>query len=98
MFSLCSSEFVLCLDAPDEILQDRVMNMPEGLGEHSTVYELFLQRLSKYRDDNKGDEAEDFFDELDIPSTCRGNKQHMLTNYDMYGQIFLTTNCKRDTY
>ncbi|XP_016887307.1 adenylate kinase 7-like [Cynoglossus semilaevis] len=64
-------EFVLCLDAPDEILQDRVMNMPEGLGEHSTVYELFLQRLSKYRDDNKGDEAEDFFDELDIPSTCR---------------------------
>lgn len=74
-------EFVLCLDASDGFLKDRVMNLPERLvQEHNYEQEHFLRRLSRYRENNVEDETVvNYFDELDIsplylgkPSCCWG--------------------------
>ncbi|XP_041809761.1 adenylate kinase 7 isoform X2 [Chelmon rostratus] len=61
-------EFVLCLDASDVFLKDRVMNLPERLvREHNYEPEHFLQRLAIYRENNLEDDAVvSYFDELDI--------------------------------
>ncbi|XP_018553226.1 adenylate kinase 7 isoform X2 [Lates calcarifer] len=61
-------EFVMCLDASDAFLKDRVMNLPERLvQEHSYEQEHFLQRLARYREKNTEDETViNYFDELDI--------------------------------
>ncbi|TKS86194.1 Adenylate kinase 7 [Collichthys lucidus] len=61
-------EFVLCLDASDAFLKDRVMNLCERLvQEHNYEQEHFLQRLATYRENSMEDETVDnYFDELDI--------------------------------
>ncbi|XP_044231976.1 adenylate kinase 7 [Thunnus albacares] len=61
-------EFVLCLDASDGFLKDRVMNLPERLvQEYNYEQEHFLQRLDGYREKNTEDETVvNYFDELDI--------------------------------
>ncbi|KAK2825840.1 hypothetical protein Q5P01_020054 [Channa striata] len=61
-------EFVLCLDAPDALLKDRVMNLPESVVQlHNYEPEHFEQRLTKYRKINIQDEnVVNYFDELDI--------------------------------
>ncbi|XP_049452214.1 adenylate kinase 7 isoform X3 [Epinephelus fuscoguttatus] len=70
--SLCSKkimpEFVLCLDASDAFLKDRVMNLPERLVQELNYrQEHFLRRLARYRENNVEDETVvNYFDELDI--------------------------------
>ncbi|XP_054469711.1 adenylate kinase 7 isoform X2 [Anoplopoma fimbria] len=61
-------EFVLCLDASDDFLKDRVMRLPERLvQEHNYEQENFLRRLARYRANNMEDETVvNYFDELDI--------------------------------
>ncbi|XP_027134488.1 adenylate kinase 7 [Larimichthys crocea] len=61
-------EFVLCLDASDAFLKDRVMNLCERLvQEHNYEQEHFLQRLDMYRENSMEDETVvNYFDELDI--------------------------------
>ncbi|XP_070835539.1 adenylate kinase 7 [Chaetodon trifascialis] len=61
-------EFVLCLDASDVFLKDRVMNLPERLvQEHNYEQEHFLRRLAMYRENNlEDDTVVGYFDELDI--------------------------------
>ncbi|KAK9531020.1 hypothetical protein VZT92_010474 [Zoarces viviparus] len=61
-------EFVLCLDASDVFLKDRVMMLPERLvREHNYEQEHFLRRLARYRGNNEEEEtALNYFDELDI--------------------------------
>ncbi|KAL7379819.1 hypothetical protein ABVT39_006530 [Epinephelus coioides] len=70
--SLCSKkimpEFVLCLDASDAFLKDRVMNLPERLVQELNYrQEHFLRQLARYRENNMEDETVvNYFDELDI--------------------------------
>ncbi|KAM9341251.1 adenylate kinase 7 [Symphorus nematophorus] len=61
-------EFVLCLDASDAFLKDRVMNLPERLvQEYNYEQEHFLRRLASYRETNLEDETVvNYFDELEI--------------------------------
>ncbi|XP_029349881.1 adenylate kinase 7 [Echeneis naucrates] len=61
-------EFVLCLDASDTFLKDRVMNLPERLvREHNYEQEHFLQCLSTYRENNNEDDTVvNFFHEQDM--------------------------------
>ncbi|KAM7404119.1 hypothetical protein PAMA_004510 [Pampus argenteus] len=68
-------EFVLCLDASDGFLKDRVMNLPERLvQDHGYEQEHFLQRLARYRESTAGDNTViNYFDELDITSLYLGN-------------------------
>ncbi|XP_037652086.1 adenylate kinase 7 isoform X1 [Sebastes umbrosus] len=61
-------EFVLCLDASDAFLKDRMMNLPERLvQEHNYKQDHVLRRLARYRKNNTEDETVvNYFDELDI--------------------------------
>ncbi|XP_031728711.1 adenylate kinase 7 isoform X2 [Anarrhichthys ocellatus] len=61
-------EFVLCLDASDVFLKDRVMMLPERLvRDHNYEQEHFLRRLARYRGNNEEEETVvNYFDELDI--------------------------------
>ncbi|XP_008285255.1 adenylate kinase 7 [Stegastes partitus] len=61
-------EFLLCLDASDSFLTDRVINLPEGLvQEHNYRPEHFLRCLARYRENNIEDETvSNFFVEMDI--------------------------------
>lgn len=72
---VCGIEFVLCLDASDAFLKDRVMNLPERLvQEQNYEPEHFLQRLARYRENNVEDETVvNYFDELDITPLYLGN-------------------------
>lgn len=56
------------LDATDELLRDRVMNLPEKvIQEHNYEQDHFLGRLSKYRENNaESDTVLQYFDEIDI--------------------------------
>ncbi|XP_031136330.1 adenylate kinase 7 isoform X1 [Sander lucioperca] len=65
-------EFVLCLDASDAFLKDRVMNLPERqVQEHNYNQEHFLRRLARYRENNVEDDTVlNYFDELDIAPLC----------------------------
>ncbi|XP_029094538.1 adenylate kinase 7 isoform X3 [Monodon monoceros] len=61
-------EFVCSLDASDEFLKERVMNLPESIvaGTHYSQGQ-FLRALSNYRDINTEDETVlNYFDELEI--------------------------------
>lgn len=61
-------EFVLALEATDEFLKERVMNLPESAvaGTHNTE-EGLLRRLARYRTDNTEDATVlNFFDLLEI--------------------------------
>nr|XP_017518348.2 adenylate kinase 7 isoform X1 [Manis javanica] len=61
-------EFVCSLDASDDFLKERVMNLPENIvaGTHYS-HDRFLQTLRNYRDINTEDETVfNYFDELEI--------------------------------
>ncbi|XP_004416548.1 PREDICTED: adenylate kinase 7 [Odobenus rosmarus divergens] len=61
-------EFVCVLDASDEFLKERVMNLPESIvaGTHYSQ-DRFLRALSNYRDLNTEDETViNYFDEIEI--------------------------------
>ncbi|KAM6201573.1 adenylate kinase 7 [Rhynchocyon petersi] len=65
---LITPEFVCVLDASDEFLKERVMNLPENMvaGTHYSQ-DRFLRALSSYRDSNTEDETVlNYFDELEI--------------------------------
>ncbi|XP_024424028.2 adenylate kinase 7 [Desmodus rotundus] len=65
---LTMPEFVCALDASDEFLKFRVMNLPESLvaGTHYSQ-DRFLRALSNYRDINTEDETVlNYFDEVEI--------------------------------
>lgn len=72
---VCGTEFVLCLDASDALLKERVMNLPERLvQEHNYEHEHFLWRLARYRENNVEDETVvNYFDELDMAPLYLGN-------------------------
>ncbi|XP_060037002.1 adenylate kinase 7 [Erinaceus europaeus] len=61
-------EFVCALDASDEFLKERVMNLPESMvaGTHYSQ-DRFLRALSNYRDINTEDETVcNYFDDIEI--------------------------------
>ncbi|XP_062947668.1 adenylate kinase 7 isoform X4 [Cynocephalus volans] len=63
-----NAEFVCALDASDEFLKERVINLPESIvsGTHYSQ-DLFLRALSDYRDINTEDETVfNYFDEIEI--------------------------------
>ncbi|XP_016876447.1 adenylate kinase 7 isoform X4 [Homo sapiens] len=63
-----NAEFVCALDASDEFLKERVINLPESIvaGTHYSQ-DRFLRALSNYRDINIDDETVfNYFDELEI--------------------------------
>lgn len=72
---MCTSEFVFCLDASDDFLKDRVMNLPERLvQEQNYEQEHFLRRLAKYRGNKLENETVvEYFDEMDITPLYLGN-------------------------
>ncbi|KAF6732744.1 Adenylate kinase 7 [Oryzias melastigma] len=63
-------EVVFTLDASDNLLVDRVMNLPESVvQEHKYHQENFKRRLTAYRKINADEETVlTFFTEMDIPS------------------------------
>lgn len=74
-FSL-SPEFVCNLDASDDFLKERVMNLPESVvaGTHYSQ-DRFLRALSNYRDINTDDETVfNYFDEIEIHPIHIGTK------------------------
>ena len=61
-------EVVICLDATDEFLKMRIMNLPENVvaGTHNTE-EGLVRRLADYRALNTEDETVlNYFDEFEI--------------------------------
>uniref|UniRef100_A0A8C6WBC2 Adenylate kinase 7 n=1 Tax=Nannospalax galili TaxID=1026970 RepID=A0A8C6WBC2_NANGA len=65
---LITPEFVCGLDASDEFLKERVMNLPESVvaGTHYSQ-DRFLPSLSNYRDINTDDETVfNYFDEIEV--------------------------------
>ena len=76
LMSSFSPEFVCSLDASDEFLKERVMNLPESIvtGTHYSQ-DRFLRSLSNYRDVNTEDETVlNYFDELEIHPIHIGTK------------------------
>uniref|UniRef100_A0A3Q2PMF6 Adenylate kinase 7b n=1 Tax=Fundulus heteroclitus TaxID=8078 RepID=A0A3Q2PMF6_FUNHE len=63
-----AAEFVLCLDAPDSVLIDRVINLPEELVQELDYEpEQYMNRLAVYRENNQEDKTVlNFFEELDV--------------------------------
>ncbi|KAM6903838.1 adenylate kinase 7-like [Lycodopsis pacificus] len=61
-------EFVLCLDASDVFLKDRVVMLPEWLvQEHNYEQKHFLRRLARYRGNNEEEETVvNYFADQDI--------------------------------
>ncbi|GAB1294783.1 Nucleoside-diphosphate kinase [Apodemus speciosus] len=73
---LITPEFVCGLDASDEFLKERVMNLPESVvaGTHYSQ-DRFLRALSNYRDINTDDETVfNYFDEIEIHPIHIGTK------------------------
>ena len=65
---LIMPDVMVCLEATDEFLRHRVMNLPETVvaGTHNTE-EGLMRRLADYRKDNTEDETVlNYFDELEI--------------------------------
>jgi adenylate kinase len=61
-------EFIFCLEANDEFLRNRVMNLPESVvhGTHNTETEL-NRRLTQYRNNNDEENTVlTYFDEREI--------------------------------
>uniref|UniRef100_A0A3Q0RZS9 Adenylate kinase 7b n=1 Tax=Amphilophus citrinellus TaxID=61819 RepID=A0A3Q0RZS9_AMPCI len=63
-----ATEFVLCLDASEAFLVDRVLNLSERLvQQHNYEPDNFLRRLASYKDKQTADETViNYFYELDI--------------------------------
>ncbi|XP_062325724.1 adenylate kinase 7 isoform X2 [Osmerus eperlanus] len=61
-------DFVLSLDASDDFLKSRVLDLPESVVEGTSYsQEQFLRRLASFRESNVEDETVlNYFDELDI--------------------------------
>ncbi|XP_030574781.1 adenylate kinase 7 [Archocentrus centrarchus] len=66
--SMIMPEFVLCLDASEAFLVDRVLNLSERLvQQHNYEPDNFLRRLASYKDKQTADETViNYFYELDI--------------------------------
>lgn len=61
-------QFIICLEAPDDFLKQRIMNLPEAVvsGTHNTEKEL-MRRLGDYRSVNTEEETVlNYFDELEF--------------------------------
>lgn len=65
---LCCVEFVFSLDATDEFLKERVLNLPESAVQGTSLsFDEFLPRLATFRRNNPEDEGVlNFFEELEI--------------------------------
>uniref|UniRef100_A0A672I4D3 Adenylate kinase 7b n=1 Tax=Salarias fasciatus TaxID=181472 RepID=A0A672I4D3_SALFA len=62
-----SHEFVLCLDASDDFLIDRVINLPESVVQkHNYEQEHLLRRLAEYRKNADADPVINYFLEMDV--------------------------------
>lgn len=74
------SECVVYLEASDELLRDRVMNLPEKvIQEHNYEQDHFLGRLSKYREnDAENDTVLQYLDEIDISPLHLGDPHSMM--------------------
>ncbi|XP_029973382.1 adenylate kinase 7-like [Salarias fasciatus] len=60
-------EFVLCLDASDDFLIDRVINLPESVVQkHNYEQEHLLRRLAEYRKNADADPVINYFLEMDV--------------------------------
>ncbi|XP_053488463.1 adenylate kinase 7-like [Ictalurus furcatus] len=61
-------EFVFSLDATDEFLEERVLNLPESVAQGTShAVEKYFPRLAAFRKNNSGDETVlKYFDELEI--------------------------------
>ncbi|MEQ2184516.1 hypothetical protein GOODEAATRI_008774 [Goodea atripinnis] len=70
-----AAEFLLCLDASDSFLTDRVINLPEEVVQELDYEpEQFLSRLAIYRGNNQEDKTVlNFFEELDVRLLYLGN-------------------------
>ncbi|KAG7254219.1 hypothetical protein CRUP_009525 [Coryphaenoides rupestris] len=62
------SDFIFSLDASDDFLKERVVNLPESAVEGTSYrQDIFLRRLASYRENNREDETVlNYFDELDV--------------------------------
>jgi hypothetical protein len=85
-------EFVVALEATDEFLKNRVMNLPEALvaGTHNTEKEL-LRRLDVYKDANREDETVlNYFDELEFHPERIGWFSKFLISFLVFCSLFVS--------
>ncbi|KAI8854406.1 hypothetical protein BC829DRAFT_424481 [Chytridium lagenaria] len=60
-------EFIISLEASDEFIKERIMNIPEASLEHKNTEEVLVRRLEEYRNQNTEENTVlNFFDELEI--------------------------------
>lgn len=87
---LIMPELIICLEATDEFLRNRVMNLPEGVvtGTHNAE-EGFTRRISEYRAINTDDETVlNYFDELEFhPEKIDITNDHSLRMRDTVEKI-----------
>ncbi len=80
---LTMPEVVISLEAPDDFLKKRVMNLPEGLvaGTHNNE-EGLIRRLTEFRAVNEEDTTVlNYFDELEIhPEHVGKSRENVLHN------------------
>ncbi|ROJ78695.1 Adenylate kinase 7 [Anabarilius grahami] len=67
-FSVCSPEFMFSVDATDDFLKNRVLNLPETVVEGTSYTpEQFLHRLARFRERNVEDQTVlNYFEDLEI--------------------------------
>jgi len=87
---LLMPELIVSLDADDEFLRQRVMNLPESVivGTHNTEDGL-MRRLADYRAINTEDDTIlNYFDELEL------HPQHISQSYCFWSYFFYIVLCK----
>ncbi|XP_040334375.1 adenylate kinase 7 [Herpailurus yagouaroundi] len=92
-------EFVCALDASDEFLKERVMNLPESIvaGTHYSQ-DRFLRSLGSYRNINTEDETVfNYFDEIEIHPIHIGMTNGNAENHHQ-GSIYLVLKYSRTSW
>ncbi|KAJ3218844.1 Adenylate kinase 7 [Dinochytrium kinnereticum] len=60
-------DYIISLEASDDFIKERVMNIPEASLEHKNTEEVLIRRLEEYRNQNTEENTVlNFFDELEI--------------------------------
>lgn len=86
-------EFVFFLDATDEFLEERVLNLPESVVQGTShSVEKYFPRLATFRENNSVDETVlKFFDELEIDPEHIGRPQRDSMTFELrFFQFYAT--------
>lgn len=100
-FCVCTTDVMLCLDASDDLLKDRVINLPEKLvQELHYEQEHFLRRLASYRQKSLEEETVvHYFDEMGVSPLYLGNSSGvtvLIYKFILAEQLAINTNFRSE--